>query len=862
MSKNLVIVESPAKARTINKILGGDYVVKASMGHVRDLPERKLGIAVKNGFKPEYVTVPRSAKIVRDLDQAANASERIYLAPDADREGEAIAWHLQTLLKKDKTDPGRFLRVTYNEITPNAINEAFKHPRQIDMNMVDSQQARRVLDRLVGYQVSPLLWGHIKRGASAGRVQSVALRLVCEREDKIAAFVPEPYWVLGARVRKQTEPQDPFQIKLARINDQKADIRVLEHAEQARGELEGRMLRVARLLRRELAKRPYPPLITSTLQQAAANQLGFSPARTMAVAQRLYEGVDLGEGATGLITYMRTDSTAISADAQREAREFIRDNFGNDFVPERPNVYKNRKNAQEAHEAIRPTLAARAPERLAGKLQSDELKLYRLIWQRFLASQMPPARLAQTTAEIEAIPGSGQTSTYIFRATSTEVVFPGYMKASGIEKIAKADGEDEAVAMPRLEEGETLDLLEWLCDRKETQPPSRYNDASLVKALEEYGIGRPSTYAQILQTLEKREYITRAKKAILPTEHGGKVNAFLVSHLSELFNVNFTAGMEESLDEIEQGKIAWTAMMENFFKQLQSAIAKAKGPPIDPGKIRSLLDLFKTVTAWNPPVKRGKRTYDDRRFIESIAKQLEEAKKPFSKPQSDAILRMALRYKNQIPNLENKLPEYGLELPKTQEFQPLSEATRRKLDIVLAALAPTQAAENTPQAADLTFVRSLDEQASTGRELTERQSFALTRILLKYAERMPDFENLRSEFGLPAPAPQEDPAIIRRTLELFGQVSKFRDPVKRGKWIWDDKKFLESLRNQFEKRGDLSPKQVALLRKMATTYREQISDFPKTAAELGLALEPPKRASSVKKSPRASKTKRGKVSDQ
>jgi DNA topoisomerase-1 len=849
MSKSLVIVESPAKAKTINKILGGEYVVKASFGHVRDLPERKLGISIKDGFKPEYVTVPRGAKIVRELRQTAEGCERIYLAPDADREGEAIAWHLQTLLQAKKDPPDRFQRVTYNEITPQAIREAFSHPRRLDPNMVDSQQARRVLDRLVGYQVSPLLWGHIKRGASAGRVQSVALRLVCEREDKIAAFVPEPYWVIGARVCKQAEPRAPFPVKLARINDQKADIRTPELAEQVRRELEGRALRVARLLRRDLAKRPYAPLITSTLQQAAALQLGFSPARTMGLAQRLYEGVDLGEGAAGLITYMRTDSVTVSADAQREAREFIRDHFGPDYLPDRPNVYKNRKSAQEAHEAIRPTRVARTPESLANLLQPDELKLYRLIWQRFLASQMTPARLVQNTAEIEALPPAGQTSTYVFRATATEVAFPGYMKASGLEKLAKpeTEGEDESVAMPPLAEGEPLDLVEWLCDRKETQPPPRYNDASLVKALEEYGIGRPSTYAQILQTLEKRAYITREKKALLPTEHGRKVNAFLVGHLDELFNVQFTATMEESLDEIEEGKVAWTAMMADFYKKFQAALSKAKGPPADSAKIRALLDLFQSVTAWNPAVQRGKRTYDDQRFVASIAKQLEEGKKPFSKPQADALLRLALRYKAQIPDLERKVADLGLQLPAEAEAEPVSEATRRKLEALLAVLAAAPAAEGSPEASDLAFVRSLDQRAQSGRELTERQAHALDRVLAKYADRIPNFETLRAQLGLAAAEPREDAAVVQRLLDLLGHVATWRPPVKRGKWTWDDQKFLESLRRQFAQRGGLSFKQVALLRKMATAYREQIPDFPKAAAELGLALEPPKRKPRGKK---------------
>ena len=579
MVKNLVIVESPAKAKTINKLLGKEYAVKASMGHVRDLPERALGVDLEKGFAPQYVAIKGRAKVLSELQAAAAKVEKVYLAPDPDREGEAIAWHLREALGT-KVAKEKFCRVTYNEITAPAIRKAFSQPGEINQLRVDSQQARRILDRVVGYKVSPMLWRRIPGASSAGRVQSVALRLVCEREKAIRGFQPEPYWVLGVKAAKRVEPRGPFTAYLAKLNGAKADVKDEALARRLVEELKRRDLRVAEVARKEIRKNAPPPFITSSLQQAASGALGFSPSRTMRIAQKLYEGVDLGHGsASGLITYMRTDSFSVAQEAREQARDYVLKTHGPEFLPETPNVFRSRSNAQEAHEAIRPTDPARTPESLKDVLERDDWRLYDLIWRRFMASQMAPARIAQRTAEIEAV-GEGPDS-FLFRATASELVFPGFMRVSGLEQRKKeeaegADGE-EVENLPPLEKGEGLDPVEWLNDRKETQPPPRFSEASLVKVLEENGVGRPSTYAQIISTLLDRKYVDREKRTLIPSELGMKVFDFLVSNLDALFDVQFTAGMEEQLDEIEEGKVAWTQML--------AALGSAKD--------------------WQPPVKRG-----------------------------------------------------------------------------------------------------------------------------------------------------------------------------------------------------------------------------------------------------------------
>ena len=779
--KNLVIVESPAKAKTINKILGADFVVKASMGHVRDLPEKELGIDIEHGFKPKYVTIKTREKILKELKDAAVGMDHVYLAPDPDREGEAIAWHLMAALKKAVPED-RFFRVSYNEITAPAIRKAFSEPGRIDEKRVDSQQARRVLDRLVGYKVSPLLWRRIRGATSAGRVQSVALRLVCERERDILHFKPEEFWLLGAKVRKQVDPLDPFEIKLARINGEKAEIKNAEQAHRIKEDLKDRALRVTEIIPREISKRAMPPYITSSLQQAGSSVFGFAPAYTMKLAQKLYEGEDFGEGPVGLITYMRTDSFSVSRDAQEGCREFVHRTYGPEYLPEKPNVYKSRASAQEAHEAIRPTDVNRTPDQLASVLDPEELKLYGLIWKRFVASQMAPARIAQRTVEVEAAPPAGKTSTYLFRATASEVIFPGYMKAIGVEEKKKDENGEEIDRLPPLSAGESLECLEWLEAQKFTQPPPRYTEASLVKALEENGVGRPSTYASILSTLFARRYVEKEKRALKPTDVGLKVCDFLVEHLGALFDVKFTAGMEEQLDEIETGVVQWVSMMEKFYKEFLAWMENAKGPRADPGAILKLLDTAKDVQTWAAPTKRGKKTYSDKAFMESIEKQLGEGK-AISERQSDALKKMICRYKDQLPGLEAAAADLGLtaELEAANRPpEPPRQDVRRKLEILKTIQFKEARTVGKKIYDDRVFADSLRTQFENGRSLSPNQIHYLDRLVMKYSDQIPNFESLTQELGLQEAAAAEDKES-GPLLELLKAIKTWKPPTKRGR---------------------------------------------------------------------------------
>ncbi len=845
MSKNLVIVESPAKAKTINRFLGKDFLVKASMGHVRDLPEKELGIDVEKKFQPKYVPIKTRAKVIAELQAAAKGVERIYLAPDPDREGEAIAWHLMALLKK-AVPAENFLRVTYNEITERAIRKALEHPSKIDENRVDSQQARRVLDRLVGYKVSPLLWRRIRGATSAGRVQSVALRLVCEREAAIENFKPEEFWLLGARVRKQAEPLDPFEIRLAKINDAKAEIKSSAQAQAIQAELEGRKLRVAQIVNREIAKRAPPPFITSSLQQAGSSVYGLSPAITMKIAQKLYEGVDLPNGEhVGLITYMRTDSFAVAREAQEACRELIAQTFGVAFLPDRPPVFKSRASAQEAHECIRPTNVHRTPDAVAAVLPPDEAKLYRLIWARFVASQMAAAKIAQRTVEIEAPPHAGQTSTYLFRATASEVTFPGYMKATGIsEERAKKSIESEEDGaevdrLPPLAQGELLDLLEWLTQQKFTQPPSRYSEASLVKALEENGVGRPSTYASIIATLLNRHYVTKEKRALAPTPMGRQTNDFLVKHLDALFDVKFTAGMEEKLDEIEAGKVEWHGMMDEFYKQLVEWLAAAKTHGVEPEKVKRVIELLGQVQTWAAPRQVGKRTYSDEELYTSIRDQMVE-NKPVSDRQWSALQRMAHDYLEQVPALKAGAEELGILAARAamaRPAEPASPATLKKLELLKGVQFGEPRKFGKRVFDDKVFYESLSKQASDGRGLSEKQIAVLDRFLNKYHEQIPNFAAVAQELGVGAQVMTASPAEIAEAEKLIGwfrQVKEWREPVQRGRRTWDDKEFFHSLARQFGQRKQLSPRQQAALKKMIKKYADQL---PPEAKEL---IPPPK----------------------
>jgi len=842
MAKHLVIVESPAKAKTINKILGKEYIVKASMGHVRDLPEKEIGVDLEKDFKPKYVQIKTRDKVVKELKEAAREAEDVILAPDPDREGEAIAWHLMAALKG--TVPAEnFHRVTYNEITAPAIREAFAHPRKINQHKVDAQQARRVLDRIVGYKVSPLLWRRIRGASSAGRVQSVALRIVCDREKEILKFVPEAFWLIGARVRKTVAPTDPFAVKLARIDDDKAEIKSAEHAEQIRRDLEGRRMKVSSLAQREISKRPQPAYITSSLQQAGNRFHGFAPTRTMRIAQKLYEGVDTGNGVVGLITYMRTDSVSISPIAQQACREFINSTFGAEYIPEKPHFYKSKGSAQEAHEAIRPTDVFMTPEKLANVLDPDSLKLYKIIWQRFVASQMASALIAQRTAEFEAVGNaSGAKHSYLFRASASDVIFPGYMKVTGIEKEKKADaeegeGEEEDIPLPPLTEGEMLEHIEWLEERKETTPPPRYTESSLVKALEENGVGRPSTYAQTVSTIVDRDYVSKDKRTLKPTSKGMQVNDFLFQYLPELFDIGFTALMEKQLDEIDEGNLVWTDMLAKFYGSFVVWIDKAKSPPADLNVVKGMLELLGLVKEWAPETKRGKKTYSDEKFVTSVGEQLVKGEPPLTDRQQEALVKLACRYVEQLPELAPIFDKLGIadELIKHRE-QGLPPTPESFLKLQMLKTVETDPPRKVGKKTydDREFFTSLDNQVTGGKRLSENQVRYLDRLVLKYSHQIPDFEARKHELNLQeAPATETDPQA-GEILELLSKITEWKEPVKRGLRVWDDKEFFTSLERQFRQKKSLSPRQTAAMRKMAARYAAAIPGFAENAERLNL----------------------------
>ncbi len=561
--KTLVIVESPAKAKTINKYLGGEYVVESSKGHLIDLPKSRLAIDIENNFKPEYIVIRGKNDVLKKLKARAKEVEKIYLAADPDREGEAISWHLSNALKK--VNPN-IKRIIFHEITKDAIKEAVEHPKDIDMNKVNAQQARRILDRLVGYNLSPLLWKKVKAGLSAGRVQSVALKLLCEREEEINNFKPEEYWTVNVEFRKENKT---FTARLIKIDNEKPEIKSKQEADELKRLLTESEFIVDEITERERKKNPPPPYITSKLQQDGLNRLGFSAKKTMRIAQELYEGIDIErEGPVGLITYMRTDSVRIADVALNQVRNFISENFGSQYLPEKPNIYKSKASAQEAHEAIRPTSVERTPEKLKNSLNRDQLRLYTLIFNRFVASQMTPAIVILHTIKIKAKHPSGKE--FLFQLSSSRYKFDGFTK---IYKIGKED--EEKISTPELKQNEKLDLKEIIVEQHFTQPPPRFTDASLVKVLEESGIGRPSTYAPTIATLESRYYIVREGRQLIPTELGMLVNKLLSSNFPELINEKFTAEMEEKLDKIAQAELDWIRMLKQFYPEFRQSINKA-----------------------------------------------------------------------------------------------------------------------------------------------------------------------------------------------------------------------------------------------------------------------------------------------
>lgn len=579
MAKYLVVVESPAKAKTINKFLGSNYVVRACFGAVRDLPKSKLGVAVEDDFEPQYVVLreERARKAVKQIKDSAEKVDEILLASDPDREGEAIAWHVAEILKGyKKTSDKPASRVVFHEITRNSVRKAVKSPRKIDANLVDAQQARRVIDRLVGYKLSPLLGWTVKKGLSAGRVQSVAVRMVVDREEAITSFVPQEYWSIDADLL--TERNEAFTAGLHTRNGlsvrlgEEGQVKSEEEAQGIVAALDGAEFRVTSVERKEVRRRPFPPFITSSLQQEASRKLGMSPARTMAVAQQLYQGIALGEeGQVGLITYMRTDSTRLSGEALNDARAYIEREFQREMLPEKPNFYKNKKSAQDAHEAIRPSSASRTPESVASHLDEVQLKLYTLIWKRFVACQMSPALLDQTTVDLKA-------KEFIFRATGSVMKFPGFtaLYQETKDDAQAQNGNDSDRLLPAINEGEKAALEELRPEQHFTKPPPRYSEASLVRAMEENGIGRPSTYAPTIRTILDREYVAKEKGRLVPTELGKEVNAWLVKNFPDILSIDFTARLEEDLDGVEEGKREWRSLMREFYGPFQKDLKKTE----------------------------------------------------------------------------------------------------------------------------------------------------------------------------------------------------------------------------------------------------------------------------------------------
>ncbi len=832
MSK-LLIVESPTKARTIGRMLGTDYNIVASMGHVRDLPEHDFGIDIANNFAPQYVDTPRSRQVIKTLKDAAKKADEIYLATDPDREGEAIAWHLRNLLSPvNKKAP--FLRVTFHEITRQAIENAIGNRGDIDLNLVDAQQARRILDRIVGYQVSPLLWRKLGKGSSAGRVQSAALRLIVEREREILAFKPEEYWNFAAVFG--TENRELIQSKLFKINQKDftvasaADAELIEKAVR-----NGSIPLVSSVTVQERKRNPYPPFTTSTLQQSANQLLHYSASSTMRYAQQLYEGVELGsEGSVGLITYMRTDSVTIAKEAQIAAAEFIKNTYGQEYLPAKFNYYKNKAAAQEAHEAIRPTDVRRTPESLSGLLDGPLLKLYTLIWKRFVASQMAQARQELVTADVN-IDGSDKNG-YLFRSTATLTTFPGFLTISG---EGKGEKEDCRPALLRaLKVGDKLTLEDFTKEQKFTEPPPRFTEASLIKLLEENGIGRPSTYATIIRTIQDRDYVKKEQNKLLPSELGFTVNDFLVETLPELFNIGFTAQMEQKLDDVEAGSIHWIQMMTDFYNEFKPWLTAAKesGAP-ETEKASALLNIFNGVV-FEEKQKVGRRVFDDAQFVESIRNKFSESSK-MSNKQYQALLTIAAKYANQLNEKFAGLPQEMQEdfAESCTRYQERMAAENQRPPVPEdGGYAPVFAAFSKVVFPEVKsgryafdeekFFKSLKRQALSGKALSEKQLAALKKMAVKYRDQLTDapavFAALQIEDIPEEKSASSDKERIAQMLQQLSTVTNWAAPEKKGRFAFDEKKFYQSISNQFSDGKTLSAKQIAALEKLAAKYNPQV----------------------------------------
>ena len=831
MGKKLLIVESPAKAKTIGKYLGGEFTVKSSVGHIRDLPKESGAIKIAEDgpnrwtFTPTYVVSEGKDKVVAELKAAVKASDEVYLASDPDREGEAIAWHLQEVLKP-VAGKKPFRRVTYNEITRPAVLKAVAEPRDIDMPRVDAQQARRILDRLVGYKVSPMLWKYIQcpnnRSLSAGRVQSVALRLLVERQREIDAFKPEVYFLMGVEAKKRAGGGS-FVAKLSRLDGAKPEIHERQAVDNLLLDLAGAELEVADLRTQPKVRHALPPFTTSTLQQAASSVLGFSPGKTMKLAQALYE--------RGHITYMRTDSVNVSDLARSEAKAFISANYGDAFYPEKPNFFKSKADAQGAHEAIRPTHVDETPQTIAG-LDAQALKLYDLVWRRFVASQMADAKTTVKTVSLE-VRKPALAHAYVFTASATEIDFEGFLKVMKTSlKKKRPDGEDdedtdEVAALPPLAAGETLDAVRWLADEKKTKGPAHYSEASLIKALEENGVGRPSTYAATIETLKAREYAKTEKKKLVPLERGVLVCDWLVSKLDALFNVGYTAEMEAELDKVEEKGEPMNEMLSGFYAKFLAALRDATPAPPSSEKFALVFSLLDQIKTWKEPKKVGKRVYDDKAFVASVKEQMTSGK-PLSARQLEFLVRMVSVYADQIPGAEQKLKESGIGAGASTVAQKADEGLVKYCFEVMDRIGGML---KNP------FLKSLREQVDRGRGLSPKQFSILARAVGENASTLPDCEEVRARLAEYVPGgfggSDTDPAVPG-LLELMKGVTEWRPSAKKGKKVYDDQGFVQSLAEQYARRHSLSQRQVMALRRVAVAYKDKIPGYAEKAAGLGL----------------------------
>ena len=845
MSKQLVIVESPAKARTIGRILPPEYIIKASMGHIRDLPENSFGVDIEHDFAPQYEESKARGHNLGELKTAAKNAQDIYLASDPDREGEAIAWHLQEVLRRINKN-AKFHRVSFHEITRGAITRAFEAPGTIDMNRVDAQQARRVLDRIVGYQISPLLWSRIERGISAGRVQSVALRLVCEREREILAFIPKEYWVFEALFNPDAIPGRSFRAKLAKIDGQTIDVPDEKQAMELRALIDSATAwRIADLETTPRRKFAPPPFITSTLQQAASSAMGFTANQTMQTAQQLYEGITLANGPVGLITYMRTDAVNIAAEAQAACRDYIAKTFGADYVPPKPNFYKTKANAQAAHEAIRPTDVNLTPDTLRPYLNPAQLKLYTLIWRRFVACQMNPALLETTTVVVENPAPAAHV--FSFRASATVTRFPGFLAVYNIkdETHTPEDDQDDSSPDPELlgllRPGSTCTLAGCKPEQKFTEPAPRYSEATLIKELESNGIGRPSTYATIVNTIQVRKYVTREKGKLIPTDLGFRVNDYLVQSLPELFQVGFTADMEKKLDNVEDGEVEWTAMLRDFYGVFSGWLRQAKfaDAPAD-DKAAALIRILSDFQDWEKPVPQPgvKRPFNEKTFFNSVVAK-KKSGVPVTVKQWNALLSIAAKYRSRLPGIEEAVQRYGFEqelndaasklnarLEAIKERRAEQEAAVQKPDADPRLDAVFQAAEkvkwNKPERIrgrvydDASFVESLRKQYASGKTLSAKQIAALLRVIRKYPGQFPE-----NGLAAAAPVPPPNPAAkaqIDSLLNAFRSFESWNEPTVRRGRTFSDRDFIASLAKQHAAGKVLSEKQIAALERMAGKY--------------------------------------------